>query len=140
MIIAQLLDDFGKEAGGATIWIKLILIVLLLIILRAFLVQRQLLLAKRFSAFAVFVGLVLLVIYPDTSNWLAHKIGIGRGVDLLFYMSHLFLLLLIVSLWRRLNLMNAAFTKLARSIAIQTARKPAGYKQQGGCKDEQKVE
>jgi hypothetical protein len=132
MILAGLLDNPDNSfAVGANIWIKVILIVLLIIILRSFLVQRQFVLAKRLSALGLFAVLVLLVIYPDVSNRLAHRIGVGRGVDLLFYMSHLFLLLLIVSLWRRLNLLNNTITKLSRSIAIRTARKPADNKQAG---------
>jgi hypothetical protein len=43
---------------------------------------------------------------------------------LLFYLSHLFLLLLIVSLWRRLVGLADAVTKLTRQIAIQNANKP----------------
>jgi heme exporter protein D len=34
------------------------------------------------------------------------------------------LLLLIVSLWRRLNLLDGTITRLSREIAIQKARKP----------------
>jgi hypothetical protein len=125
MILSQISDNFDNSvAAQAHIIIKVILIVLLLIILRLFLVQKKLILAKRLSAFGMFIILVLLVIYPDASNWLAHKIGVGRGVDLLFYMSHLFLLLLIVSLWRRLNLLDGTITRLSREIAIQKARKP----------------
>jgi hypothetical protein len=125
MILSQISDNFGNSvAAQAHIWIKIILVVLLLIILRLFLVQKKLVLAKRLSAFGLFFILVLLVIYPDASNWLAHKIGVGRGVDLLFYMSHLFLLLLIVSLWRRLNLLDGTITRLSREIAIQKAHKP----------------
>jgi hypothetical protein len=130
MILAQLLENFDKDVSAhTTIWIKVILVVLLVIILRAFLVQRQLLIAKRLSALGMFVVLLLLVIYPDVSNSLAHAVGVGRGVDLLFYMSNLFLLLLIVGQWRRLNILNSSITRLSRSIAIQTARKPADNKQ-----------
>jgi len=130
MILAQLLENFDKDVSAhTTIWIKVILVVLLVIILRAFLVQRQLLIAKRLSALGMFVVLLLLVIYPDVSNSLAHAVGVGRGVDLLFYMSNLFLLLLIVGQWRRLNILNSSITRLFRSIAIQTARKPADNKQ-----------
>jgi small membrane protein len=110
--------------NGNFLWIKILLILLLLIILRAFMVGRSLLLIKRLSAFGLFVILVLLVLFPQVSNLIANKLGVGRGVDLLFYLSHLFLLLLIVSLWRRLVGLADAVTKLTRQIAIQNANKP----------------
>lgn len=124
MIFAFILANSSMDEGvGHSVWIKIILIILLLIVLRAFLVQKQLILATRISALALFGVLVLLVIFPDVSNWIAHRIGVGRGVDLLFYLSHLFLLLLIVGLWRRINILNGTITKLSRAVAMQTAKK-----------------
>jgi len=110
------------------ITIKVILIAILLIILRAFLVQKSLMLAKRLSAVALFLLLVFLVLFPDMSNQIANKVGVGRGVDLLFYLSHLFLLLLIVALWRRLNVLSETVTKLTRDIAVENAHKPEDKK------------
>jgi len=103
--------------------IKIILIILLIVILRAFLVQK-LLLAKRLAATAAFFILLLLVVFPDVSTKIANMIGIGRGVDLIFYFSHLFLLLLIIALWRRTITLMQIITKLNRAIAIQNALKP----------------
>jgi len=130
MIIAQTLDDLEKTVSSPQghFWIKIILIILLLVVLRAFLVQRSLMLAKRLSAVALFLLLVFLVLFPDMSNQIANKVGVGRGVDLLFYLSHLFLLLLIVALWRRLNVLSETVTKLARDIAVENARKPENKK------------
>ena len=108
---------------GGSLWIKIFLILLLLVILRSFMVGRKLLLVKRLSAFGLFLVLVLLVLFPQASNYAAERLKIGRGVDLLFYLSHLFLLLLIVSLWRRLTVLTDEVTRLSREIAIQTARK-----------------
>lgn len=99
--------------------IKVILIILLVLVLRTFLVQKSMLLPKRFLALIVFLVLVFLVIFPDFSTKVANFIGVGRGVDLIFYLSHLFLLLLIVTLWRKINLQNNIITKLARQISIQ---------------------
>jgi small membrane protein len=106
------------------ITIKVILIVLLLIILRAFLVQKSLILVKRAVAVLMFAGLLFLVLFPDISTWAANKIGVGRGADLLFYFAHLFFLLVAVALWRRLIGLTAAVTKLSREIAIRNAVKP----------------
>lgn len=110
--------------------IKIILIILLVIILRALLVQKSLVLVKRLVAFLMFLFLMFLVLFPDVSNVVAHKVGVVRGVDLLFYLSHLFLLFLIVGLWRRSIVLTNSVTKLSRAIALQSAQKPQGENKQ----------
>ncbi len=132
MIIAQTFDDLQKTVASPQghFWIKIILIVLLLVVLRAFLVQKSLMLAKRMSAVGLFLLLVFLVLFPEISNWIAKEVGVGRGVDLLFYLSHLFLLLLIVALWRRLNILSETVTKLARDLALEKAHKPEDNQKQ----------
>ncbi len=106
------------------ITIKIILIALLLITLRAFLVQKTLRLTKRIVAVLMFLGLLFLILFPDVSTSIANKIGVGRGVDLLFYLAHLFFLLVAVALWRRSITLNAAVTRLSREIAIENAVGP----------------
>lgn len=108
--------------------IKIILIIFLLIILRAFLVQKSLVLTKRVVAFSMFLVLVLLVVFPKASTHIANAVGVGRGVDLVFYFSHLFILFLIVGLWRRFIILMNDITKLSRAIALQNASRPAGDK------------
>jgi hypothetical protein len=126
MIIAQTLNDLDKTVSSSEghFWIKIILIILLLVVLRAFLVQKSLVLAKRLTAVGLFLLLVFLVLFPEYSTKIANMVGVGRGVDLLFYLSNLFLLLLIVALWRRVNMLSETVTKLARELAIEKARKP----------------
>jgi hypothetical protein len=104
--------------------IKIILLLLLLIVLRAFLVQKSLVLAKRLFAFLLFLLLLFLVIFPDVSTLAANMVGVERGADLLFYLSHLFLLFLIAGLWRRSAILTATITKLSRTVAMQNASKP----------------
>jgi len=104
--------------------IKIILIVLLLIVLRAFLVQRSLILTQRIIASLMFCVLLLLVLFPHISTSVANAIGVGRGVDLVFYFSHLFLLLLIVGLWRRYKVLMVTITRLSRAIALRNPNQP----------------
>jgi hypothetical protein len=134
MIIAEFSTQLPSQSVpfGGSLWIKILLILVLLVILRSFMVGRKLLLVKRLSALGLFLVLVLLVLFPQASNYAAERLRIGRGVDLLFYLSHLFLLLLIVSLWRRLTVLTDAVTRLSREIAIQTARKPNANKNPEG--------
>ena len=104
--------------------IKIILMILLLVILRAFTVQHSLVLTKRLAAFFLFFILLVFICFPTISTVIANIIGVGRGVDLIFYLSHLFLLLLIVALWRRSSLQSDKITRLIRELAIQNAKKP----------------
>ncbi len=125
MIIAYFSQQLPEHSGsGSIFWIKILLILGLLIILRAFMVGRSLQLAKRLSAIGLFIIMVLLVLYPQASNYIADKVGVGRGVDLLIYLSILLIFLLMVSLWRRIVTLSDAVTKLTRQIAIESARKP----------------
>lgn len=99
--------------------IKIILAILLLLVLRAFLVRPSLMLVKRLTAIIVFLLLLLLVIFPNVSTKIANLIGVGRGVDLIFYISSVFFLFLIIALWRRNNTLMEKITKLSREIALQ---------------------
>ncbi len=130
MIIAQTIDGLEKTASSSEgqFWIKIILIIILLVVLRAFLVQKSLMLAKRLTAVGLFLLLVFLVLFPEYSTKIANAVGVDRGVDLLFYLSHLFLLLLIVALWRRVNILSETVTKLARELAIEKSQKPEEQK------------
>lgn len=129
-MIPQEITDSGSAA------IKIILVIVLLIILRAFLVQKSLVLAKRVVAFSMFLFLVLLVVFPDVSTRIAKAVGVGRGVDLVFYFSHLFLLFLIVGLWRRSIVLMNTVTKLSRAIALQGAQRPQVEQEQQDEREE----
>jgi hypothetical protein len=106
--------------------IKVILIVLLVAALRALLVQKSLITTSRVLAVGTFALLAFLVIFPKITTVVAGKLGVGRGVDLLFYLSHAFLLLLIIGLWRRTVTLTMDLTKLAREIALEKAAEPKG--------------
>lgn len=118
----------------STIPIKIILIVLLVIVLRAFLIQKSLMVVKRLVAFFMFSLLLILVLFPDISTYVAKKIGVGRGVDLIFYFSHLFLLLLIVALWRHSTVLMTTIAKLSRAIALQNPKRPGDNQKQSSQK------
>lgn len=104
--------------------IKIILIVLILTGLRLFIVHHSMQLMKRLFAIFLFLILLTLIIFPEISTYIANKVGIGRGADLTFYISHLFLLLLVIILWRRMKTQEAKITKLAQNMAIENAKKP----------------
>ena len=63
----------------------------------------------------------LLVLFPEYSNKIAHWVGVGRGADLLFYLSILFLFFLILKLYSRLRKMEQNFTEIVRNKSLEDA-------------------
>jgi hypothetical protein len=64
---------------------------------------------------------VFFVLFPETTNKIAHWVGVSRGADLLFYCSILFLFFLIMKLYSRLRRVEERFTDLVRSKSIEEA-------------------
>ena len=62
---------------------------------------------------------IFLVLFPETTNKIAHWAGVGRGADLLFYLSILFLFFLILKLYSRLRRMEQIFTEIVRNKSIE---------------------
>ena len=50
------------------------------------------------------------------------RVGVSRGVDLLFYLSHLMLFFLAFVYFLKFKKMEARFTKLVRQLALEQAR------------------
>jgi len=52
----------------------------------------------------------------------AQQVGISRGVDLLFYLSHLTLFFIAFVYFLKFKNMEARFVKLVRELALDRAR------------------
>ena len=77
-----------------------------------------------FDVFLIGVFIILgtlLVLFPEYSNKIAHWAGVGRGADLLFYLSILFLFFLILKLYSRLRKMEKSFTEIVRNKSLEEA-------------------
>lgn len=73
----------------------------------------------------VFLGLafgVVVVIAPGLLTQLARFVGVGRGVDLLFYLALVAGLLYVVNEYKRSVELSRANTRLARELALTEAR------------------
>ncbi|NUR63058.1 MAG: DUF2304 family protein [Catenulispora sp.] len=80
--------------------------------------------AKRIG-FVVFLILNLdAVLRPDDTTWLAHKVGVGRGADLLLYLLVVAFAFFSVNTFLRFRNLERRFTDLARSIALSNAQPP----------------
>jgi len=68
-----------------------------------------------------FAAGIFFVLFPETTNKLAHWVGVSRGADLLSYSSILFLFFLILKLYARLRRVEQKFTELVRNKSIEEA-------------------
>jgi hypothetical protein len=71
-----------------------------------------------------FGGASLLVMRPNIATRIAWMVGVGRGVDLIFYLALPGLLMLIFLLFARTRELNAKLTVAIREFAIRDARVP----------------
>jgi len=82
--------------------------------LRSLLVERAVYLA------GALLGVVM-IMRPDWTSVIANAIGIGRGVDLLFYAFVVFSLFHSAAVLARLRRMDRQLTELARALALASA-------------------
>lgn len=68
---------------------------------------------------------VLVVLAPGLATTLANRLGIGRGSDLILYMSVLILGMLWVRIFKENRDLEQNTTILAREVAFLSARRPS---------------
>lgn len=61
------------------------------------------------------------ILFPSYTNAIAHKLGVGRGADLLFYLAILFFLFVTLKIFSRLKRMEQQITEIVRRQAIKEA-------------------
>jgi small membrane protein len=72
----------------------------------------------------VVVGLgaaVASVLFPDILTWIAEQVGVGRGTDLLLYITVIAFMLVSVVLFRRIADLERKYVVLAREVAVREA-------------------
>ena len=72
----------------------------------------------------VWVGAAVIISHPDTSTFLADLVGIGRGADLILYVSFLIVFYLIFRIHLMLNRLEQEITQIVRSMALEQLREP----------------
>src|SRR5689334_2252832 len=68
---------------------------------------------------------VLFILWPDITNKIAHALGVGRGADLIFYISILVFCFILIQLFARIRKLEQMMTELIRKDAIDHATGPA---------------
>ncbi len=75
---------------------------------------------------------VVFVFFPDSATMIAHRVGVGRGVDLIMYGSVVTLFYAVFRLIVKIERLNRDITEMVRLNAIEAyrqqsaARTPAG--------------
>jgi hypothetical protein len=77
---------------------------------------------RKGAIFLVVLTMLVFAIQPDWSTGVAQRVGVSRGVDLIFYLSHLTLFFLAFAYFLKFKKMEARFTKLVRELALDRAR------------------
>lgn len=72
-----------------------------------------------------FLWLAILLVFwlPEITSYLANFLGIGRGADLIVYLSIVLIFYLIFKIFVRINKTDKQITKLVREDAIRDAEK-----------------
>ena len=59
------------------------------------------------------------ILFPDLTSTLAHKLGVGRGADLVFYLSIVIFWFVILKLYARIRRLESTVTELIRKDALK---------------------
>jgi len=78
-------------------------------------------LADRGIVVVIALAGILLIAFPYMSTALAHKVGVGRGVDLIIYLCLIGLAFSVLLAFSRLRLLEAHLTAAVRELALQEA-------------------
>lgn len=67
---------------------------------------------------------VLFILFPEWTNNIAHRLGVGRGADLIFYTCVVLFIFVILKLYARIRRLEQITTELLRKEAKENAVAP----------------
>lgn len=71
--------------------------------------------------FLFFGGAIFFIVFPDATTTIAQRLGVKRGVNLVFYVTILFLFFLILKLYSRIRKLEKKFTEMVRDKGVEKA-------------------
>jgi small membrane protein len=105
--------------------IQLLLVPLLLFLLVLFWTRLRRQPVMRLLVAGVMGTALVFTLFPDSSTWLANRLGVGRGVDMVIYLSLIGLSSGLLLLYLRLQQLERKLAEVARQVAILQAVPPA---------------
>lgn len=102
----------------------ILLAIVLLIILRVTSKLRSRELGVReYAIWLIFwIGAGVVIFRPETANFVANIVGVGRGADVMVYLSVIMLFYLVFRILVRQERMEREITKLTRELAIKNVQ------------------
>lgn len=71
----------------------------------------------------IWIAMTIVTIFPRWASFFAGALGVGRGADLLVYLSVILLFYLIFRLYVRFENLERDLTKLVRQLALKRSQK-----------------
>ena len=71
------------------------------------------------SWFILWIGATVVIVFPDSTIVIARFVGIGRGVDLIIYLTMILILYLLFRIYVRLEQVDREITQIVRTIALR---------------------
>ena len=81
---------------------------------------------RRLLGLLLGVAGVVAVLFPDAVTWLAQRVGVGRGTDLVLYVGVIGFLSTTVALYQRIGHLETRITTLTRALALLEHRLESG--------------
>ena len=104
-----------------------ILITILVIVALSAVVQKRkqnkLSLSQALNWFIMWLGVLIVFWYPESTSYLASSLGIGRGADLIVYTAILIMFYMIFKMYMRMDKLNSQITKVVRKVGIDETTK-----------------
>jgi hypothetical protein len=104
--------------------IQLLLLVLLAAGVAVYFRRFQSRLRDRLLVLAIVSGGAVLVFVPGWSIGIAHRLGVGRGVDLVIYLALVAICFVGIMLYSHVRTLEERLVRVTRALAIVTARSP----------------
>jgi len=76
---------------------------------------------RRIAAVCFAVAGTLAVLFPGAVTWLAERVGVGRGTDLVLYALVIAFLFTAIGLYQRVQLLEERIAQLTRALALHNA-------------------
>jgi hypothetical protein len=99
-------------------------VILLAVFIRSPHTQRTLA-VKRIAFILFMIASCYMVLRPADTSWLAHKLGVGRGTDLVLYLLVVAFGFFAANTYLRFRTLEKRFTELVRAVALGAVQTPA---------------
>lgn len=111
--------------------VQIIVVIIALVIIKAALGSRTSQPSKAYKKLGLITLAILMVVavlFPDTTNIVARSVGVGRGADLLLYITTVSFIIYVLNSYLERQDQHDMLVRLARRIAILEAKSSRGKK------------